>query len=276
MRYSPTLSVMINVVQHASKGLKRDFGELENLQTHEHTQQRFVVTGYQRLEQRLKDELHKVRPGYSMQFVDQEELVGSDRSHRWYIVPCDGLTNFMHGVPFFAISLALERDQVLQACVIYNPINDALYVAEKGRGAFFNDRRLRVNTRRINRNFLAVYERYEGSTITTLQSKTELSESQADLEILNQIRRVQLRSFGALTLSSAFVASGLLDVWIAQNTTPAHLASSVLLLKESGAIVRSLDNKTDLLTSRNVIGGSSGVVERLNLQEKVKRTSYVS
>src|ERR1700761_2335399 len=145
---SPTLNVMTAAARKAGRPLVRDFGELENLQISLKGPGDFVTSADQRTERILIEELSKARPGYGFLAEEGGTAEGKDKSHRFIIDPVDGTTNFMHGVPQFAISIALERNGQLVAGLVFNPITDEMYVAEKGHGAFLNDKRLRVAARK--------------------------------------------------------------------------------------------------------------------------------
>jgi myo-inositol-1(or 4)-monophosphatase len=145
---SPTLTVMINAARKAARGLQRDFGEVENLQVSLKGPANFVTKADQRTEGILQAELTKARPNYGLLMEEGGAIAGRDGEHRWLVDPIDGTTNFIHGIPHFAMSIALERSGMIIAGVIYNPISNDLFTAERGRGAFLNDRRLRVAARR--------------------------------------------------------------------------------------------------------------------------------
>src|SRR5229473_2539554 len=139
---------MANAALKAARGLIRDFGEVEQLQVSIKGPGEFVSTADLRAERTLKNELSRARPGYSLLFEEGGATEGSDPHHRWIVDPLDGTTNFLHGIPHFAISIGLERDGEIVAGVIYNPANEELYTAERGKGAYVNEHRLRVSARR--------------------------------------------------------------------------------------------------------------------------------
>src|SRR2546423_13889098 len=145
---SPILNVMGNAALKAARGLIRDFGEVEQLQVSVKGPGEFVSTADLKAERTLKTELKRARPGYAMLFEESGAEAGSDPRHRWIVDPLDGTTNFLHGIPHFAISIGLERDGEIVAGVIYEPTRDEMYWAEKGAGAYVNDRRLRGSARR--------------------------------------------------------------------------------------------------------------------------------
>src|SRR5499427_4338193 len=148
MLRSALLNVMVKAAQKAARSLKRDFGELERLQVSLKGPGNFVTAADRRAEEILREELTKARPGYGFLGEESGRHEGTDRSHTWIVDPLDGTTNFLHGIPQFAISIALEREDTIVAGLVYNPANDELFTAERGKGAFLNDQRLRVAARR--------------------------------------------------------------------------------------------------------------------------------
>ncbi|MEZ0215087.1 MAG: inositol monophosphatase, partial [Xanthobacteraceae bacterium] len=145
---SPLITVMVQAVRKAGRSLVRDFGEVENLQVSLKGPANFVSNADRKAERILQDELAKARPNFGFLMEESGTVEGSDTAHRWIIDPLDGTTNFLHGIPLFTISVALAKDGVPIAGVVFNPITDELFVAEKGAGAFLNDRRMRVAARR--------------------------------------------------------------------------------------------------------------------------------
>ena len=148
MLHSALINVMVKAARRAGRSLKRDLGEIENLQVSLKGPANFVSLADKRAEQMLLEDLTKARPGYG--FIGEEggAREGQDKTHTWIVDPLDGTTNFLHGIPQFAISIGLQREGTIIAGVIYNPANDELYIAERGKGAFLNDQRLRVAGRR--------------------------------------------------------------------------------------------------------------------------------
>src|SRR5580658_4383937 len=148
MLRSALLNVMIAAARKAGRSLKRDFGEVEHLQVSLKGPANFVSAADHRAEEILRAELTKARPGYGFLGEEGGREEGADKSHCWIVDPLDGTTNFLHGIPQFAISIALEREGVIVAGAIYNPVTEELFTAERGKGAFLNDQRLRVAARR--------------------------------------------------------------------------------------------------------------------------------
>src|SRR2546421_2656254 len=148
MLHSALLNVMIKSARKAGRALKRDFGEVEHLQVSLKGPANFVTAADHRAEQTLLEELAHARPGYGFLGEEGGRREGSDKTHTWIVDPLDGTTNFLHGIPHFAIALALEREGTIVAGLVYNPANDELFTAERGKGAFLNDQRLRVASRK--------------------------------------------------------------------------------------------------------------------------------
>src|ERR1700739_2641800 len=148
MQYSALINIMVKAARRAGRSLKHDLGEIEHLQVSLKGPANFVTLADKRAEEMLYADLAKARPGYG--FVGEEggNREGADKSHTWIVDPLDGTTNFLHGIPHFAISIGLQREGTIIAGVIYNPANDELYIAERGKGAFLNDQRLRGPGRR--------------------------------------------------------------------------------------------------------------------------------
>src|ERR1700751_3722246 len=203
MLQSALLNVMVKAARRAGRSLKRDLGEIENLQVSMKGPANFVSLADRRSEEMLYEDLAKARPGYG--FIGEEggTRAGADTTHTWIVDPLDGTTNFLHGIPQFAISIALSREGTIIAGVIYNPANDELYTAERGKGAFLNDQRLRVAGRRkLNECVIACGLPHIGRGDHEL-SRQEMSELQN--------RVAGLRRFGAASLDMAFVAAGGVD-----------------------------------------------------------------
>jgi myo-inositol-1(or 4)-monophosphatase len=248
MLHSALINVMVKAARRAGRSLKRDLGEIENLQVSLKGPANFVSLADKRAEQMLYEDLNKARPGYG--FIGEEGGVreGSDKSHTWIVDPLDGTTNFLHGIPQFAISIGLRREDTVIAGVIYNPANDELYIAERGKGAFLNDQRLRVAGRRkLNDCVVACGLPHIGRGDHDL-SRREMT------EIQNQV--AGLRRFGAASLDMAFVAAGRLDGYWERNLSSWDMAAGAILVREAGGTVSCIDGKSDPLQTGNVICGN--------------------
>ncbi|MDE0944913.1 MAG: inositol monophosphatase family protein, partial [Alphaproteobacteria bacterium] len=202
-RTSPLMNIMQQAVRKASRRLVRDFGEVENLQVSRKGPGDFVTTADIRTDEKLREALLQARPHIGFLTEEGEDVVGQDASRRWIIDPIDGTTNFMHGIPMFAISVALEEAGEVTAGIVYNPVSDEMFWAEKGQGAFLNDRRLRVAARRN------MGEAVIGTGIPHLgrpNNPAYLAEMSAIAAECSGIRRM-----GSAALDLAYVAAGRFD-----------------------------------------------------------------
>jgi myo-inositol-1(or 4)-monophosphatase len=251
MLHSALINVMVKAARRAGRSLKRDLGEIENLQVSLKGPANFVSLADKRAEQMLYEDLSKARPGYG--FIGEEggAREGSDKSHTWIVDPLDGTTNFLHGIPQFAISIGLRREDTVIAGLIYNPANDELYIAERGKGAFLNDQRLRVAGRRqLNDCVVACGLPHIGRGDHDL-SRREMT------EIQNRV--AGLRRFGAASLDMAFVAAGRLDGYWERNLSSWDMAAGAILVREAGGTVSCVDGKSDPLQTGNVICGNEHI-----------------
>ena len=251
MHHSALLNVMIAAARKAARALKRDFGELEKLQVSLKGPANFVSLADKRAEEMLYDDLAKSRPGYG--FIGEEggSREGADKSHTWIVDPLDGTTNFLHGIPQFAISIGLQREGTIITGVIYNPANEELYIAERGKGAFLNDQRLRVAGRRkLNECVIACGLPHIGRGDHEL-SRLEMAEVQ------NQV--AGLRRFGAASLDMAFVAAGRLDGYWERNLQPWDVAAGQIIVREAGGMVSGIEGDDDPLQTGHVICGNEFV-----------------
>jgi myo-inositol-1(or 4)-monophosphatase len=251
MLHSALINVMVKAARHAGRSLKRDLGEVESLQVSVKGPGNFASAADHRAEEILREALVKARPGYGFLGEEGGRVEGSDGTHTWIVDPLDGTTNFLHGIPQFAISIALQREGTVIAGVIYNPANDELYVAERGKGAFLNDQRLRVAGRRnLSDCVIACGLPHIGRGDHEL-SRAEMAELQN--------RVAGLRRFGAASLDMAFVAAGRLDGYWERNLQPWDMAAGQIIVREAGGIVSGIAGDDDPLVTRNVICGNEFV-----------------
>ncbi|MEI9994988.1 MAG: inositol monophosphatase family protein [Rhizomicrobium sp.] len=242
---SPALNVMIAAARKAGRRLIRDFGEIENLQVSMKGPADFVSTADKRTENQLVEELQKARQGYCFLTEEAGAIDGPDKSHRFIIDPIDGTTNFLHGIPHFAISIGLERDGQLVSGVIYNPVTDEMYVAEKGGGAYLNDKRLRVAARKkLNEVVLATGIPFLGRPGHELFS----AELGAAMGAVAGVRR-----FGAASLDLAYVAAGRFDGYWERGLNSWDVAAGILLVREAGGVVTDLGGGADALHGGTIL-----------------------
>src|SRR4029450_6129871 len=235
----------------AGRSLKRDLGEIEHLQVSLKGPANFVSLADKRAEEMLYTDLAKARPGYG--FIGEEggAREGADKSHTWIVDPLDGTTNFLHGIPHFAISIGLQREGVMIAGLIYNPANDDLYIAERGKGAFLNDQRLRVaGRRRLDECVVACGLPHIGRGDHQLALK-EMAALQ------NKV--AGFRRFGAASLDLAFVAAGRLDGYWERHLSQCDSAASQLMVREAGGTISGIEGSDDPLKTGHVVCGNEYV-----------------
>jgi myo-inositol-1(or 4)-monophosphatase len=248
MPHSAILNVMIKAARRAGRSLKRDLGEIEKLQVSLKGPRNFVSAADHRAEAILYEELAKARPGYGFLGEEGGAREGTDKSHRWIVDPLDGTTNFLHGIPHFAVSIALERDGVIVAALTYNPANEELFLAERGKGAFLNDQRLRVAARqRLADAIVACGLPHYGRGDLAL-ARNEIAAAQAHF--------AGLRRYGAATLDLAWVAAGRLDVYWERDLSPWDMAAGILLVREAGGYVSDIDGKEAIFAKANIVAGN--------------------
>jgi myo-inositol-1(or 4)-monophosphatase len=235
-RLSPHLTIMANAAQKASKRLLRDFGEIEQLQVSVKGPSDFVSQADLRAEATLHQELDKARPGYAF-LMEESGAVGSDNwSWRWVIDPLDGTTNFLHGIPHWAISIGLERrladgGSELAAGLVYAPAVDEMFWAEKGGGAFMNDKRLRVSARREFKD--AVFA--TGIPFAAVTDQNRLAFARTLGTLMPQVAGI--RRFGSAALDLAWVAAGRYDGFWELGLKPWDISAGLLLVREAGGYV---------------------------------------
>ena len=245
---SPILNVMSNAALKAARGLLRDFGEVEQLQVSVKGPGDFVSTADLKAERILRTELTRARPGYGLLFEEGGGAAGTDPRHRWIVDPLDGTTNFLHGIPHFAISIALERDGEIVAGLIYDPIRDEMYSAEKGLGAYVNDRRLRVSARR----------QLPEAVIGTGMPFAGRGDRQIYLPTLSAVMAATsgVRRMGAAALDLAYVAAGRFDGFWEFGLSPWDIAAGLLIVREAGGYVSDLSGGHTMLTSGDVLAAN--------------------
>jgi len=245
---SANINVMVKAVEAAGRGLLRDFGEVENLQVSRKGPADFVSQADIRTERILVKELTKARPGFGFLLEEGGTIQGEDEDKRWIIDPLDGTTNFLHGIPHFAISVALEERGELIAAMVYNPITDEKFWAEKGQGAFLNGRRLRVAGRRSMDD--AVY-----ATGIPFRGHGDHGRFLNELESIMKVS-AGVRRYGAASLDLAFVAAGRFDGFWETGLQSWDIAAGILLVKEAGGFVSEFDARQKMLESGNIVAGN--------------------
>ena len=252
---SPVLNVMMAAARKAGRGMVRDFGEVEKLQVSMKGTSDFVSSADLKAEKTLRQELSKARPGFGFLLEEGGELAGDDKSHRWIVDPIDGTTNFIHGIPHFAVSIGLDRDGEIVAGVVYEPISDSMFHAEKGAGAFLNEWRLRVSARRdLGEAVLATGIPHRGRP----GQASFIKELTAAMEQTAGIRR-----FGSAALDMAYVAAGRCEGFWESGLKPWDIAAGIVLVKEAGGYVSDFSGRATMLDSGDVVAANDKLHAKL-------------
>ena len=249
MARSALLTVMVNAAFKAGKSLSRDFNEVENLQVSRKGPADFVSKADLRAEQIGHDELHKARPTYAFLMEEGGEVAGTDGQHTWIIDPLDGTTNFLHSIPLFAVAIALKRGDEIVASVIYNPIMDELYTAEKGGGAWLSDRkRLRVAERRhLSDAVVATGIKTQGTSNDSLQLRQLVQINPAVAGI---------RRSGSISVDMAWLAAGRFDALWEAGLKPWDVAPGLLMVKEAGGLVTDYAGQPGSVWNGQIVAGN--------------------
>lgn len=247
------MNVMIAAVLKAGRALARDYGEVENLQVSMKGPGDFAAAAGRRAGQTLAAELGKARPTYGFLAQETGEIVGSDNSCHWVIEPLDGAVNFLHAIPLFAISVSLEREGKTVAAVVYNPILNELYVAERGTGAYLNDRRLRVAARRnLGESLIGFPTKPPGDTAAGPGAAGGI-----------QAKILAIRSIGSPAHELAWTASGRYDGFWHNRSEPLSIDAGSLLVREAGGIVTDLDGNERAPRAGSIVAGNKAIQEQL-------------
>ena len=245
---SATINVMAGAALKAARGLIRDFGEVEQLQVSVKGPADFVSTADLKAERTLRTELAKARPGYSFLMEESGASAGSDARHRWIVDPLDGTKNFLHGIPHWAISIALERDGEIVAGVIYEPTRDEMFWAEKGAGAYLNERRLRVSGRaKLAESMI--------STGIPVQGRSDHQAFLARLAVIMD-RAASVHRMGSASLDLAYVAAGRYEGYWEDRLNPWDIAPGMILVREAGGYVSQFDGGETMLDTGEIIAAN--------------------
>ncbi|HMB75814.1 MAG TPA: inositol monophosphatase family protein [Kiloniellaceae bacterium] len=261
------MNVMIRAADKATRRLRRDFNETENLQVSRKGPADFVSTADTMAERTIREELERARPGYGFLMEESGSRKGTDETRRWIVDPLDGTTNFLHALPHWAISIALEERGEIVAGLVYDPIKNELFRAEKGGGAYLNDRRIRVSARR----------RFEEALIATgaLGGGPGSDETKAlETEVAAVTAKAAgIRRWGAAALDLAYVACGRFDAFWDRNLSPWDLAAGVIVLREAGGLVSRIDGRAFRIDSDNILAGNEEIHPALVKTLKVAKTA---
>lgn len=248
MARSAILHVMVQAALKAGKSLSRDFGEVQNLQVSMKGPGDYVSQADRKAEEIVKAELMRARPDYGFLGEEGGASEGTDSQHRWIVDPLDGTTNFLHGIPMFAVSIGLERQGQIVAGVIYNPAMDELYTAEKGGGAFLNDRRLRVAARTkltdavVGTGVPHLGRGHHGQYLVQLRN------------IMGEVAGV--RRMGSVALDLAYVAAGRFDGFWEEGLSAWDLAAGIIMIREAGGFISEVSGGQKMLANGSIVAGN--------------------
>lgn len=248
MARSAILHVMVQAALKAGKSLSRDFGEVQNLQVSMKGPGDYVSQADRKAEEIVKAELMRARPDYGFLGEEGGASEGADGQHRWIVDPLDGTTNFLHGIPMFAVSIGLERQGQIVAGVIYNPAMDELYTAEKGGGAFLNDRRLRVAARTkltdavVGTGVPHLGRGHHGHYLVQLRN------------IMGEVAGV--RRMGSAALDLAYVAAGRFDGFWEEGLHAWDVAAGIIMIREAGGFVSDASGGQKMLDGGSIVAGN--------------------
>jgi len=257
---SANINVIVAIARKAAKTLIRDFGEIEKLQVSLKGPGDFVTVSDKRVEKILIDGLQKARPSYSI-LSEEIGLIKNDEEFKWIIDPIDGTANFLHGIPHFAISIGLEKNKEIICGIIYDPIKDEMFVAEKGNGSYLNNQRIRVSARSQLKNCMVATggPKRESKNKETVFHEYKKISSKVDIPI---------RKMGSAALDMAYVAAGRYDGFWQRNLNYWDIAAGIILVREAGGFLsdfmgndKYVDNKTILVTNSKI---NEAMIEVLN------------
>ncbi|MCF6445087.1 inositol monophosphatase family protein [Nereida sp. MMG025] len=254
MQGSANLNVMIKTARKAGRGLLKDFGEVENLQVSTKGAGDFVSRADLRAEEVIREELLDARPTYGFLGEEGQEIEGKDPTRRWIVDPLDGTTNFLHGLPHWAVSIALEHKGEIVAGVVYDPSKDECFFAEKGQGAWVNESRLRVSGR--NRMIESIF-----ATGLPFAGRSDLPETLQDLARLLPAC-AGVRRFGAAALDLAYVAAGRYDGFWERRLNAWDMAAGLIIVREAGGMIEPIVKDGDVLTDGEVIAANSDIFDQ--------------
>ncbi len=247
---SANINVIIKACEKASKILIRDFGEIEKLQVSVKGPSDFVSSADKNAEKILINELKKSRPSYSILSEEIGEIKSEDSEYKWIIDPIDGTLNFLHGIPHFAISVALEKKNEIICGVIYDPIKNEMFLAEKERGAYLNNTRIKVSGRKNLKDCMI----FTGGPKFNSENK-DLNFK--EYKKISDFLPSPIRKMGSATLDIAYVAAGRADGFFQRNLNYWDIAAGIIIVKEAGGLITDYSGKSDYVDKRNILATNS-------------------
>ena len=252
---SPQINLITKACMKASRSLIRDFGEIENLQVSSKGPGDFVTSADKRTEKILIDELQKAHPDYGIVSEEKGIINKHNQKNRWIIDPIDGTLNFMKGIPQFSISIGYEEDGEIKCGIIFNPIMNEMFLAEKGNGAYLNNSRIRVSNKKKIEDALVVTGGPKG--VSKIKNKI-FSEY---INVSNNVSNV--RKLGSAALDVAYVACGRFDGYWQRELNYWDIAAGIIILKEAGGFVDFFEEDAKLPMKKNILATNSHIHEDL-------------
>ena len=252
---SANVNVLVKTCRKAGKTLIRDFGEIEKLQVSVKGPGDFVSNSDKNVEKIIIEELEKARPKYS---ILSEEIgeIKKDEEFKWIIDPIDGTANFLHGIPHFAISIGLEQNKEIICGIIFDPIKDEMFIAEKGNGSYLNNQRVRVSAR----------SKLENSIIFTGGPKNNAEDRDLSLNEYKNFSSksfIPIRKLGSASLDMAYVAAGRCDGFWQRNLNYWDIAAGIVIVKEAGGFVTDFNGNKDYVENKTILATNSKINEEM-------------
>jgi myo-inositol-1(or 4)-monophosphatase len=252
---SANINVMVNACRKASKVIIRDFGEIENLQVSLKGPGDYVTASDKKVEKILIEELQKARPNYS---ILSEEIgeINNDESFKWIIDPIDGTSNFLHGIPHFAISLGLEHNKEIICGIVYDPIKDEMFSAEKGNGSYVNNKRMRVSARSKLKDCII----FSGGPRSQSENK-ELAFN--EYKKFSSKVDIAIRKLGSASLDMAYVAAGRCDGFWQRDLNYWDIAAGIILIKEAGGLITDFVGEDEYIQKKSILATNSKINDEM-------------
>ena len=253
---SSNLNIMIKAAEKASKSIIRDFGEVEKLQVSKKGPYDFVTKTDKQVEKVLIEELSKIKKNYSFLSEEIGTIKNKDKENVWIIDPIDGTTNFLHGIPHFAISLALENKNEIICGIVFDPIKNELFSAEKGNGSYLNNQRMRVSARKKLQDCII----FTGGPRQNHENKEMCMD---EYKKFSSKVLIPIRKMGSASLDMAYVAAGRCDGFWQRNLNYWDIAAGVLLVKEAGGYVTDFDGQDKYVENKTILANNSRISEEM-------------
>jgi len=253
---SANINVMVKTCMKASKSLIRDFGEIEKLQVSLKGPGDFVTAADKKAEKIIIEELLKARPEYNILAEEAGEINNSESEFKWIIDPIDGTINFLHGIPHFCISVALEKNKEIICGIIFDPIKNELFIAEKDNGSYLNNQRIRVSSRSRLKDSII----FTGGPKFSAKNKEKIFE---EYKIMSKNVDAPIRKLGSAALDMAYVAAGRCEGFVQRNLNYWDIAAGIIIIKEAGGFVTDFNGNNNYISNKTLIAGNPKINEQL-------------